>query len=470
MSISLKIGIIGAGSAQFSMDLVRDLCLTQGLRGSRVCFMDVDPERLEIVRRLAVRYADETGAELGFDSTTSRDSCLQDASFVINTAYAKGHEHEWKMREIGARHGYYYDGAQLGDYYQLKLSLDIARQMQSLCPDAWYVQMANPVFNCTTLVSRETDLRIVGLCHGHHGVRNIARTIVLDPSRITFQAPGFNHNIWLTHFALDGEDAYPLLDEWIRAKAEAYWESHVPENTHDCGMSRAAVHLYRMYGLFPVGDTLRRVGGGPNVGCTVHRGEWWLHTDFETKKHWFGKPWGGPDTVEARRWFDRQLKERVAGYAKLAADPKARLAEELGSGRSDEQIIPIIDCLLNGKAGTYQVNFPNRGAVDGIPADVAVEVPAVVNDKGIQPIHIGALPPKVLIECLLPHWVDMERNLLAFKTGDRSILLWNVLDGHQTRSLEQAQAVLEELLAMPGHEEMARHFRYPAGWPQTGNA
>jgi len=58
----------------------------------------------------------------------------------------------------------------------------------------------------------------------------------------------------------------------------------------------------------------------------------------------------------------------------------------------------------------------------------------------------------------------MERNLLAFKAGDRSILLWNVLDSHQTRSYDQALEVLEDLLSMDGHEEMNEHFKFPPNW------
>jgi alpha-galactosidase len=65
------------------------------------------------------------------------------------------------------------------------------------------------------------------------------------------------------------------------------------------------------------------------------------------------------------------------------------------------------------------VNVPNRGALEGTPDDVVVEVPAIVSKKGIQPIYVGALPPKVMIECILPHWLDIERNLLAFKSGVR---------------------------------------------------
>ena len=463
MPSAIKISVIGAGSAQFSLGLVKDMCLTEGVAGSQVCFMDLSPERLDMIHRLAVRYADEMGADLSFESTIDRSVCLEDADFVINTAYAKGHDHEWAMRDIAAKHGYYYDGVQLGDYYQLRLTLDIAREMEELCPDAWMIQSANPVFDCCTLANRETGIKVLGLCHGHYGYRKIAETIGIDFDRVTWQAPGFNHNIWLTHFLYEGKDAYPLIDEWIETKAEEYWRSHVATHTHDCDMSRAAVLQYRMYGLFPVGDTYRRVGAGPTVGCTVYRGEWWFHTDFETKRHWFGEPFGGPDTVKGRRWFDQRLVDRIAEMTRVVNDPTAQLTEVFGTEKTEEQIVPIIDGLVNDNVGQFQVNVPNRGTIQGIPHDVVVEVPAIVSKIGIQPIHVGALPPKLMLEALLPHWLDMERNLLAFKTGDRSILLWNALDSHQTHSYDQAVAVMEELLAMEGHEEMNEH--YAKRWP-----
>ena len=207
MPSAIKISVIGAGSAQFSLGLVKDMCLTEGVAGSQVCFMDLSPERLDMIHRLAVRYADEMGVDLSFESTIDRSVCLEDADFVINTAYAKGHDHEWAMRDIAAKHGYYYDGVQLGDYYQLRLTLDIAREMEELCPDAWMIQSANPVFDCCTLANRETGIKVLGLCHGHYGYHKIAETIGIDFDRVTWQAPGFNHNIWLTHFLYEGKDA-----------------------------------------------------------------------------------------------------------------------------------------------------------------------------------------------------------------------------------------------------------------------
>ncbi|MFN2273020.1 MAG: alpha-glucosidase/alpha-galactosidase [Anaerolineae bacterium] len=462
MSQAIKIGVIGAGSAQFSAGFVNDLCRTEGLAGSHVTMMDIDAERVATMQKLAVRYANELGVDTTFETTTDRQTALQDADFVINLAYVKGHHHERAARELTAKHGYYYGGVNLGAWYQLRLMLDVARDMERICPDAWLIQSGNPVFEGCTLMTRETGIKVCGLCHGHYGYRDIAKTIGIDPDGVTWQAPGLNHNIWMTHFIYGGADgnhpidAYPLIDAWIENEAEEYWRTHRATGTHDVQMSRGAVHQYKMYGLFPIGDTVRKGG-------------WWYHTDIETKKYWFGEPWGGPDTELARPNFVNILEQARAMITNLIADPQVSLVElaekMLGEKKmTGEQIVPIMDALVNNQEGLFQVNVPNRGALEGIPDDVVVEVPAIINQTGLHPLHVGSLPPKVMLEHILPEWLDMERQLEAFKTGDRSMLLWSVLDSHQTRSYDQAVAVLEDLMAMEGHEEFAARLKFPANW------
>jgi alpha-galactosidase len=453
MSTAVKVSVIGAGSAQFSLGLVKDLCLTEGLSGSMVSFMDINEERLAMIHKLAARYAGELGADLRFESTTDRQASLQEADFVINTAAVKSHHHQRAAREVADKHGYYYGLKNRISFYQFQLMLDVARDMETICPEAWLIQSGNPVFDGCTLMSRETGIKICGLCHGHYGLYEIARTIGIEQenlSKITWQAPGLNHNIWLTHFYYEGQDMYPRVDEWIETEGETYWRTHVANRTHDIQMSRGAVHQYRMYGFFPIGDTVRRGG-------------WWYHTDLETKKYWFGEPWGGPDTELARPLFVENLEKRIAEMTRLANDPKASLVEALGDQKTREQQVPIIDALINDNEGQFQVNVPNRGALAGVPDNVVVEVPALINKTGIQPLRVGSLPPKIMLEHILPEWLAMERNIEAFKSGDRSMLLWNVLEGHQTRSYDQAVAALEDWLAIEGQEEMNDFFRYPAG-------
>src|SRR5512137_512824 len=259
---SVKVTIIGAGSVVFSLGLVKDLCLTKGLAGSEVHFMDINEERLDIVYRLGQRYAEDLGADLRFKRTTDREEALRDADFVIDTATITHDEHYMKRRrELADRHGYFYGHTGMPEWHNLRLMLDVAQDMEDICPDAWILQAGNPVFEGTTLMTRETSIKVCGLCHGHYGYRHIAKTLGLDPEKITWQAPGLNHNIWLTHFFYEGKDAYPLLDEWIANKAEAYWaECWEKGQGFSAQMSPAAIHQYKMFGLMPVGDTPRQGG------------------------------------------------------------------------------------------------------------------------------------------------------------------------------------------------------------------
>ena len=141
--------------------------------------------------------------------------------------------------------------------------LDVARDMERICPDAWLIQSGNPVFEGCTLMTRETGIKVCGLCHGHYGYLEIARVLGLDPARVTWQAPGLNHNIWLTHFLYDGKDAYPLLDEWIadagaRSTGARTWPS--ARTTSRC--RAATIHQYQLFGLMPIGDTPRQARAG----------------------------------------------------------------------------------------------------------------------------------------------------------------------------------------------------------------
>jgi len=449
MATPIRISIIGAGSAGFSLGLVKDICLTESLAGSQVSFMDIDADRLEMVHKLASRYAEEVDADLRFETTQNRQASLQDADFVINTAYIKGHYHAREMRDITAKHGYFYGGVGTGGYETFQFMLDVCHDIERHCPDAWLIQTQNPVFAGTTLMTRETGVKVCGLCHGHYSVYEIARVLGLtEIDDITWQAPGLNHNIWLTHFYYKGQDAYPILDDWIEKEAENYWATHVATHTHDTQMSRGAIHQYHLFGLMPIGDTPRGRG-------------WWYHTDLETKKRWFGEPWGGPDTPEARIHFVTLNEERLKDMTRVANDPKASVVEAFGAEKTREQHLMIIDGLVNNNEAYVQVNVPNNGALPGIPDDVAVEVPAIVNVKGIQPIRVPPLPEKIMLTQIYPGWLAMEASLLAFKAGDRSLLLYGTLQNHQTRSYDQAYAVFEELMAASGNEAANAHYRYP---------
>lgn len=442
MATAVKITIIGAGSAQFSAEIIRDLCVNPGLQGSHVTLMDIDESRLSLAYRLAVQLTGAIQGKLTFSQTTDRAEALQGADFVINTAQVGGHDWTEAQRSLAERHGYY-RGARLHDFPQMELFLDVARDIERICPDAWLIQSANPVFEGCTLMHRETNVKVLGLCHGHYGYLDVARVLGLEPEHVTAKTKGFNHWIWMTDFRYKGRDAYPLLDAWIEREAEGYW-AKPPRSFGDVQMSRGAIDQYKRFGLMPIGDTPRFVG-------------WWYHNDLDTKKRWFGE-YGGFDSEIGWSMYLRKMEENVARI-ELAVSGERPVTEVFKPVPGREQIVPIVNSLVNDEEALYQVNIPNRGQlVEGFPEDLVIECQGVVDGAGIRGVHSPPLPEKIVVGEMIPRWRRAECAVAAIRTGDREYLLQYLLYDPRTRSLGQAERLAAEWLADPRNGRLASLF------------
>ena len=439
----------------WSATLVKDICITKGLSGSTVSLMDIDQERLKVVHGLAKRYVAEVKADLKFERTLNRKEALEDADFVITAVLAGGHKNYEIQREVAENNGYYRgidsvdfnmvsDYPTIGGYYQLKLLLDIARNMEDICPDAWFIQTANPLFELCTLLTRETKLKVIGLCHGHFGYKGVAKVLKLSLKDVEAQSVGFNHCIWMTSFRYKDEDAYPLLDDWIKTKAEIYWKNWHP-GLWNVEMSPAAIDMYRRFGLFPIGDTVRSGG-------------WKYHINLETKKRWYGRL-GGVDSEIGWGRYQEDLKKQSDKMFELYKDSSIPVTRKFPPHSSGEHHVQIIDTIVNDKKGVFQVNIPNKGTISGIPDDVVVEARAIIDKRGIQRIHVGTLPKLLTLHVMFPRMLRMEWALEAFLKGGKNLLLEWLLNDPRTKSLEQAEATIKDILALPFNNEMAKHYK-----------
>jgi alpha-galactosidase len=88
-----------------------------------------------------------------------------------------------------------------------------------------------------------------------------------------------------------------------------------------------------------------------------------------------------------------------------------------------------------------------------------VEVPALVDQQGVQGKHTDGLPPAILAHLLHDRVAPVEMELAAFEQGSKSLLRQLVLMDPWTRSLKQADAFLDTILALPYHAEMRAHYR-----------
>ncbi len=457
VAVILKVAIIGAGSAVFWLSLTRDFCTMKSAPGSTITLVDIDKERLDAVYQLGSRYIKDLGVDIKLEKTQNRHEAMKEADFVVNTAMPGGHEHQEAMRAVGIKHGYYMgiDNAEhnfVWDYFtilgfkQYKLALDIAKDMEEICPDAWLMQTANPIFEVTTLLRRHSKIKAAGFCPGYHAVHHLMFVTGISPAETDFQVAGFNHCIYLTRFKNreTGEDLYPAIDRWAKNDAPELWKNH------DLGLwtetlSPAAVDMYKIYGRYPIGDTAR---------CF----SWKYHYDLETAKRWYGEIGGTDSELGLQMCLDR-FQGNVDRMFRLLEDPKMDLTREIRPAKGNDEFSDFIDAVSLGEKKRLVLNIPNDGTLSQFSEDLSIEVPVNIVDGKLHPEKVDSFPSRLLNFVLRPRVLRMEWALEAFESGDKEVLVENLIRDPRTKSEEQAREAIEEILSLPLNADMKAHYK-----------
>ena len=445
----VKISVIGAGSAVFAVTLVKDLSLSKCLEGSNIYLMDINKQRLEIIHSFAKKYIEETGTKITFKKTTDREEALRDSDFIINTALAASHNRlreGWHIaKELGYRFGgslhIMHDEAFWINFYQYRLFDSILKDIKDLCPNAWYIQLANPVLAGITYLSRKyLGIKMVGLCHGFRGVYHIANVLGLGENYLDFEAIGINHFIWLTKFYYKEENAYPILDKWIIEKAKDYWDKCKMSDS----MGPKAIDVYQKLGLMPIGDT-----------CTPGGGSWpyWYHGSKDEEKRWREDPEGWWYSYFAHH---RDIFEKIL----ILLSSNTKLTSVFKPCKSHEIIIPLIESLACNIPRKLQVNVPNtENFINDIPQNFEVELPLLIDRKGYHKEETKKLPKKILTHMYRDRIAPVEIELEAYESGNKDLLLQLILMDPWTKSISQAEKLLNKILSLPYHKDMKKHFR-----------
>ncbi len=455
--MSCKICIIGAGSAVFSLNLIKDICVNSRFKGSTVSLMDINIERLEAIYGLCKRYADEMNLDINIIKTTDRCEAMQGADFVLNVALDYGHERFKQGIKVAYDNGYRFGGslhvlhdeAFFINFHQLKLMEEILVDMLKICPKAYYIMVANPVQGGVTYLSRKyKDAKIIGMCHGYTGVYKLIEAMGLERSKLGFEIAGVNHFIWLTSFRYNGKDGYKLLNEWL--------DSHngllVPDKKEFEKFGLAAdeigakaIDLYKKFGLFPIGDTASPGGGAWG---------WEYHTDSETQEKYQSDP---------LKWYERYFKDcdkSVANIKRVVEDKSIKVSDVFSSVASDEPMIPLIEGLAYDTDNKVVVNILNDGGyMKGLPTDYEVEIAARVDKNGIHPIHNNGLPKPIMAHLLRDRIAPVEIELAAFENHSKELLIDLVMMDPWTKSKKQAEKLIDDIFALPCNADMKEYYK-----------
>jgi len=419
-----KFVVIGAGSYSFGTMTIRDLMGAPELKGSEMVLVDLDEGRLGRMTGLARRLNETWQAEMKITSTTDRCAALPGADVVVG-AVERNRYPLWQMDiEIPRKHGcgnlYGENGGPGGFFHTLRqvpITLDIARDMERLCPGAWFINMSNPESRLTLAIERYTTVKTVGVCLGAYITRRYLAVNVLGlpEEQVDVKAAGINHCHWVMDVRRmgTGEDLYPAVKEKIQAL--------------DPKREPLSRECLRRFGYYP----------GP---ADSHVGEYlsWAFKFFP------------PNYT---RWIfegDKQVDEMTARLEKFAGGEGPLNAEELEQFMVERgyrwQTLDIILSLLdNGNRYVLSVNVPNDGYIANLNPGAIVEIPAIVGADRIYGLGMGELP--IAIASLMNRQLDvMELNVEAAVTGDRQTALEGLMIDPLVPDPETAEKVLDEML------------------------
>jgi alpha-galactosidase len=449
-----KIVIIGAGSVSFGPAIINDLLLhIKTLAGSEVWLVDINADALEVMYGYAQRLNREiadTNPPLNLFATTDRRSALPNADFVI-VSVAVDRIATWKLDwqipiKHGVRHVLGENGGPGGLSHALRnipLLLAIARDIEALAPNAWLLNFSNPMSRLCMALHLHSKIRFVGLCHQiGEGYRLVNQVLKLVPepntaqemdakalaertrfrqtleSRIHLTAAGLNHFT----FILDmrdretGQDLYPRFRQLVNDMPQ-YWEL----------LSR---RMLDAYGLFCA------TGDG-------HAGE---YVGFAAET----MPMKGYDFDKYEAHSQNQW-----GYVKAIASGVVSAQPLIASG---ERAVPIM-CAMIKDLNQYElaVNVVNRGCIENISSDAIVEVPALVNGRGVNGLHVGALPRG--LAAFLQREVEVQSLCVeAAVKGDRKAALQALLLDPHIHSFTKANYLLDDILR--AHAKYLPQFGY----------
>jgi alpha-galactosidase len=285
--------------------------------------------------------------------------------------------------------------------------MDIVRDMERLCPEAYFINFSNPESRLILALGMHSEIRCIGLCHGiFMGQNDVAKIMGLPPERVDVFGAGMNHFQWLLDIRdrQTGEDLYPRLRE--------------EEAVYDPDFMPLTRKLFHAFGYWPT--------------CSDdHVGEY-LAFGWE----------GGEEGYD----FDRDERHRVELQDRidtvLASDDPVPADMLQPSG---ERGVALITGIIHNKKTMLESGvIHNRGAISNLPYDCAVEVPVAVDGSGIHPVSVGDLPG-ALAAPLTTQAMVQKLSVQAAMHGSKELALQALLVDPVVNSVSAAEKLLDEL-------------------------
>ena len=432
----LKITFMGAGSTVFVRNVLGDCMRTPALWSAEMALYDIDAERLEesrVMLEALNKNINEGRATIRtYLGEENRKEALRGARFVVNAIQVGGYEPCTVIDfEIPKKYGLRQTiadtlgiGGIMRGLRTIPVMADFARDMEEVCPDAWFLNYTNPMGILTGYMNRYTKIKTVGLCHSVQACSYwLLKALEMDDKiegRRELIA-GINHMGWLLKIAdKEGNDLYPE----IRRRAA---EKNATEKHHDMVRYEYIRHL-----------------GYYCTESSEHNAE---YNPLFIKSRY-------PEMIEKFNIpldeYPRRCVNQIAGWKKEWED--IMQGGEITHDRTGEYASYIMEAIVENKPYEIGGNIINHGCIENLPDDACVEVPCLVNGDGIHPCHVGRLPVQLAAMNMTNINVQLMTIEAAVTKKKEAIYQAAMLDPHTAAELniDDIVAMCDELIEAHG--------------------
>jgi alpha-galactosidase len=449
MKNGLKIVLIGAGSREFSRAVIHDLVLERDLHEWRdldVELVDIDRDSLDLMHGYAQRCAETAGARIAFHATTERERALAGADFVLISVAVKRME-LWEQDfrvplAYGAPHVYGENGGPGAAFHALRnfrIIMPICRDVERLCPGAWVLNFTNPEARVLTAILTLTRLKAIGLCHGFHSFQKLAAGVLQRTlADLDVRTAGMNHFYTFYRIAErgSGRDLIPEFERRVDADRDL-----LPPLTR---------YLWKTFGM--LGYVSEHHIGEYVRFAHEFTGRIWEFGIEHRKVHPAEQGVDGRAVFEAWRHKLDVQAWREQGIAEAERDALTGSAplHRKDIQPSGELAVSVIADIVRDRGRLREaVNVLNtEGFIENLDREGCIEVPAVVDGKGVHPERVGRLPDG--FAALVRQQQSIQRLVVrAFAERSRRVLLQALLmDPASPAGATETERMMDTLLEL----------------------
>ncbi|HEX6385770.1 MAG TPA: alpha-glucosidase/alpha-galactosidase [Anaerolineae bacterium] len=459
-----KMTFIGAGSTVFAKNLMGDILSFPELADSHLVLYDIDAERLRTSEIVGHKVAQALTAKPTIEVTSNRRYALDGADYAICMIQVAGYRPGTVIDfEIPRKYGLRQTiadtlgiGGIMRGLRTIPVLLDICRDMEALCPEATFLNYVNPMaINCWAL-SRATPIRTVGLCHSVQSTAaELARDIRVPVEEINYLCAGINHMAFYLRFEHNGKDLYPAIYRVVD-------EGRVPAK------NRVRYEMLKRLGYFVTESSehfseyvpwfIKRDRPDLLDRYNIPLNEYITRCEFQIAAWEAMRARLEDEDVSFRVRLDDKEQKQVPMDGSVR-DMERVLERLMTIRRSKEYGARIIHSMETGTPRVVYGNVSNERLIDNLPEGCCVEVPCLVDKNGIQPTHVGPLPPH--LAALMQTNINVQAlTVEAALTGRREhIYHAAMLDPHTAAELDldQIWSLVDDLIEAHGDWLPAYH-------------